>query len=79
MAYDVEVCRKCDGFSHITNSRPSDEGRIRRRECAKCGHRWSTIEIRVLDYQKMGSSKWGHGMEQKLQDLLHEVRTRFLP
>jgi len=80
MPYDIETCDKCDGFSHVTDSRPSADGRIRRRECIKCGHRWSTFEIRLTEYQKLRTPlKAGVKIEQAIQDLLHEVQNRFLP
>jgi transcriptional regulator NrdR family protein len=53
MPFELETCEKCSGFSHVTDSRPGKRGRIRRRECFKCGHRWSTTEIRTSEYEKL--------------------------
>jgi len=80
MPYDIETCAKCDGFSHVIDSRPGDDGRIRRRECTKCRNRWSTIEIRLDDYRRLRTPiNMGGSVEQKIQDLLHVVQNRFMP
>ena len=40
------ICPKCKGKSRVYNSRPTDDGTIRRnRECLKCKHRYATIEV----------------------------------
>lgn len=31
------------------NSRPHTLGRVRRRSCGNCGHRWTTLETAVID------------------------------
>jgi hypothetical protein len=43
-------CARC-GSDDVgtTNSRPSPNGRLRRRRCNVCGWRWTTIETPVLD------------------------------
>jgi transcriptional regulator NrdR family protein len=80
MSYDIETCEKCNGFSHITDSRPSADGRTRRRECTKCKHRWSTVEIRLTEYQRLRApGKTATKIEQAIQDLLHSVQNRFMP
>lgn len=82
MPYDIETCEKCGAIaSHVTNSRPTDDvGRRRRHACIKCGHRWSTVEIRETELMKMREPhKWGRSVEQKIQDLLHEIQNKFLP
>ena len=40
------ICPKCQSKSKVYNSRPTDDGTIRRnRECLKCKHRYATIEV----------------------------------
>ena len=40
------ICPKCQSKSRVYNSRPTDDGTIRRnRECLKCSHRYATIEV----------------------------------
>ena len=39
------ICPKCGGRSKVYNSRPKD-GTIRRhRQCLRCSHRYTTIEV----------------------------------
>lgn len=38
-------CPKCRSGSHVTNSRQTHGTVRRRRECERCGHRWTTREI----------------------------------
>lgn len=33
----------------VTDSRPSDLGRLRRRRCDSCGHKWTTAETVVSE------------------------------
>lgn len=43
-------CPSCSaGESDIINSRQRDHVVRRRRKCAACGHRWSTIERAVVE------------------------------
>ncbi len=39
------LCPICDSDTRITDSRPDCESVRRRRECRKCGYRFSTLEI----------------------------------
>ena len=50
--------------SKVTDSRKDVEGQHRRRECLKCKHRWTTIEIEVLDSSRPSMSM------NKLEDRL---------
>lgn len=45
----VAVCDTCGGRSEVTDTRARPDGIRRRRCCATCGKKWSTIEIRVDD------------------------------
>jgi transcriptional regulator NrdR family protein len=46
------ICPKCKSKSKVYNSRPTDDGTIRRnRECLKCSHRYATIEV-LADIKK---------------------------
>lgn len=42
------ICRSCGAFSRITSSRRAGDTVRRRRECVKCGGRWSTLEVLEL-------------------------------
>lgn len=44
-----EICPKCgvEENNTVTNSRIYTTGRLRRRKCLSCTHRWSTIEVGV--------------------------------
>ena len=38
-------CPKCKSDTNVVDSRPSGEEVRRRRQCAKCGYRFTTYEI----------------------------------
>ena len=40
------TCKECGGDSRIVDKRPAGEDVYRRRQCVKCGHRWTTYESR---------------------------------
>lgn len=48
------TCPECRaGVSKVIDSRPgSNKGVRRRRECLKCQHRWTTVEVSVLNSQR---------------------------
>jgi transcriptional regulator NrdR family protein len=75
-------CDQCETMqkSIVTDSRPFGEVTRRRRECLKCGHRWSTVEVRATEYDKLAEPQaWGRKVESKLTELLGEVQRRFMP
>tara|TARA_R100000482_G_C4979929_1_gene82811 strand:+ start:122 stop:406 length:285 start_codon:yes stop_codon:yes gene_type:complete len=39
------ICPKCGGRSKVYNSRPKDDTIRRHRQCLKCNHRYTTIEV----------------------------------
>ena len=40
------ICPKCQSKSKVYNSRPTDDGTIKRhRQCLKCEHKYATIEV----------------------------------
>ena len=42
------ICPKCKSKSKVCDSRPTEDGTIRRRrECLKCSHRYATTEVLV--------------------------------
>jgi len=57
------ICPKCQSKSKVYNSRPTDDGTIRRnRECLKCKHRYATIEVsadikKVVEFPKVVTKK----------------------
>lgn len=50
------TCEKCNGDSTVIDGDKSIYGPYRRRrKCLNCGFRWSTVELRVSDQQKVKS------------------------
>jgi hypothetical protein len=43
----VKACPDCGGDTHITDRRGTAAGIRRRRECLRCGHRYTTLEAMV--------------------------------
>lgn len=39
------ICPKCGGRSKVYNSRPKDDTIRRHRQCLRCSHRYTTIEV----------------------------------
>ena len=57
LAYDglnARICRKCGcEKSHVFDSRDIDDLLKRRRECLKCGFRWSTVEVEEITFDRI--------------------------
>jgi hypothetical protein len=52
MSRSATKCPECGGKSEVKDSRPTESGDIRRRrECGKCGDRWTTYEVHSEDYR----------------------------
>ena len=48
-----DKCPECSGEKiKVIDSRQYEEGRVRRRECLTCNHRWGTVEIPMELYQQ---------------------------
>lgn len=49
----LDNCPKC-GYhgTQVYDSRPTEAGRIRRRKCLKCPHRFATYEIDATAYRR---------------------------
>lgn len=47
------LCPACGGRSSVIDSRPHESSIRRRRECKKCGQRWSTTEVPYFDMEDM--------------------------
>lgn len=48
MTATVVHCDQCGARGDTIDSRPRGDGSYRRRRgCPACGHRWSTVEIRI--------------------------------
>jgi transcriptional regulator NrdR family protein len=45
-------CPKCHGATHVFETRQSSNGKRRRRECAECKHRFSTLEVLADEVQR---------------------------
>lgn len=46
-------CPRCGySYSIVTDSRNTDEGKRRRRQCSACGFRYTVVEILQDDYKK---------------------------
>jgi len=51
-------CPKCGCFtSKVIDSRPIDTGTRRRRVCAECSTRWTTVEVPLGEWQTMKKLK----------------------
>lgn len=50
---DSVQCPKCNGESHVIDSRDEESARRRRRKCDSCGHRYSTYEIHAEEYNRI--------------------------
>lgn len=47
------TCPICNGKTKVIDSRYDDDSTKRRRECAECGYRFSTIEVDSDLYDRM--------------------------
>ena len=48
----------CGGFtSNVIDSRPYDTGTRRRRVCAECSTRWTTVEVPIEEWKTMNKVK----------------------
>ena len=47
------TCPKCGGATFVKDSRTDEDQTRRRRECAECKHRFSTVEIDADYYSTM--------------------------
>jgi len=50
-------CPICGGQTCVVDSRPNEDSTRRRRECAECKHRFSTVEIDVDYYARLTDKK----------------------
>ena len=49
-------CPKCGSAEYkVIDSRITEETVRRRRECLKCGNRWSTAEISIDEYRRLSA------------------------
>ena len=74
------TCEKCGASLGVIDSRESSDGsRIRRRrKCAMCGHRITTVELQVDEYEQQSakvvqafltSEKTSHAMLEAMTDV----------
>lgn len=49
----MQLCPACRGKTEVTDSRPQDDVIRRRRRCTVCGKRFTTIEIRLDELDKL--------------------------
>jgi len=47
--YPADLCGRCGEKSRVLDTRISGNTVCRRRECPKCGDRWTTYEARATD------------------------------
>lgn len=50
---DSVQCPKCNGPSHVLDSRDEETARRRRRQCDNCHHRYTTYEIHADEYNRI--------------------------
>lgn len=47
-------CPSCNGVDEfVIDTRDISEGQRRRRECRTCGHKWTTLEMPMVEVEKM--------------------------
>ena len=69
-------CPTCEHpHSSVIDSRPREDSKSirRRRECIKCGERWTTREVIVQEHKKQVSGDEARAMLNAIQDLLLAV------
>jgi transcriptional regulator NrdR family protein len=48
------ICPVCaSGDSHVTDTRQVQNSIRRRRECCRCRHRWTTVEIMAAQFSEV--------------------------
>jgi transcriptional regulator NrdR family protein len=53
-------CGACNGKTSVSNSRMSKLGNVRRRrDCSKCGERFTTYEVDMMEFMIYLESKLG--------------------
>jgi len=50
-------CSKCGGKSRVLSTRTNPARVYRRRSCLLCEHRWTTLEIRLSEYEGLINDK----------------------
>lgn len=50
---NIKRCEKCGGATAVINSRDEFGYVRRRRKCSSCGYRYSTVEIRKSDFDRV--------------------------
>jgi transcriptional regulator NrdR family protein len=78
-------CGACNGKTSVSNSRMSKLGNVRRRrDCAKCGERFTTYEVDMMEFmiyleEKLGEEAFAAIEESLLEDFpTCDVETRVL-
>ena len=61
----MKYCEKCGCDSYVTDSRITEYGIRRRRQCENCGHRWSTIEVMAGWKPVIINNKWNNAQIKK--------------
>lgn len=46
------ICPECGNSTNVIDCYDTTKGRTRRRECRKCGYRYSTIEISSVQFKQ---------------------------
>lgn len=69
-------CPKCEGSTRVLETRDTGAGTRRRRECRRCGHRFTTYE--VLPTTLLSVAKVKHDPQQGVdaEDIADEVVTQ---
>ena len=72
--YPIKCCSKCGTDTNIIDSRPSNNGVWRRRECPVCKARFTTYEILEEDFGKLESvSKQAARLKRIIKATLYKL------
>lgn len=74
---DSVQCPKCNGESHVIDSRDEESARRRRRKCDSCGHRYTTYEIHAEEYNRIRKLKVEAARIEPVIETLRAIATQF--
>lgn len=74
---DGVQCPKCNGESCVIDSRDGETSRRRRRKCSECGHRYTTYEVHVEEYDRLQTLKVNTKHFDSMINTLHAIKAQF--
>lgn len=73
---DAVQCPKCNGESHVIDSRDGETARRRRRRCDRCRHRYTTYEIHAEEYERIQNLEVSTAQIEVAISVLCAIRTQ---